>query len=389
MSLKRDNFALLAIPGSLRLAYTSATPMPMDVEIPGDALFRPAKRRKFQRLRTELGSPDSEDAAGADDLASDGPALTQILKQRKANRNRHHGIEYSTAKANAEMNSTMPENSTMIEPQAERLKSISDRFVGHTGQVVDVDRHMFVQPLKTHNFYRYGTLTNVIRMAFIDSEMAKRRLGENIATSAPINDSIHTAGSDSDDYDDSTKGKRLPQRHPASIGKIHEIDLGADASLRNAKRTEIAILRAQNGEPLPNPDDKPVKPRKPRLGRDGKLIKPRVRKRRNSEDIKRDQLVEQVLRESRLEIYDEPVEAKPGDTDNGEGNTDEKIAEQFRQDFMDAMESRQRKRTAGQPKMPVGKPGEVGPKGPKLGGSRSARAAMRERELAEQQKAKK
>jgi len=133
--------------------------------------------------------------------------------------------------------------------------------------------------------------------------------------------------------------------------------------------------------------EKPRKPRKPRIGRDGKLMKPRPRKRRNSEDIKRDQLVEQVLRESRLEIYDGPDTAEQSNANEGL-DTDEKIAEQFRQDFMDAMESRRRNRTAGQPKMPTGKPGDVGPKGPKLGGSRSARAAMRERELAEQ-KAKK
>ena len=226
-------------------------------------------------------------------------------------------------------------------------------------------------------------------MAYIESGMTKRRLGHTLQSSAPHNNGGHTSGSDSDGYDNSANDRRLAQRHPASLGKIHEIDLGADASLRNVERTENAIRRAQNGEPLPDPDEKPLKPRKPRMGRDGKPVKAYPRKRRNSEDIIRDQLVEQVLRESRLEIYDESVDDPPGDTDNGDVDTDEKVAELFRQHFMDAMESRQRNRTAGQPKMPVGKPGEVGQKGPKLGGSRSARAAMRERELAEQQKGKK
>jgi Hepatocellular carcinoma-associated antigen 59 len=225
-------------------------------------------------------------------------------------------------------------------------------------------------------------------MAYVDSEMAKRRLSQNLPTSKPNSNSVHTSESESDGYEESTDDKRVAQRHPASLGKIHEIDLGADASLRNAERTETAIRRAQNAESPLDQDEKPRKPRKPRMGRDGKPMKPRPRKRRNSEDIKRDQLVEQVLRESRLEIYDEPAETTLGDTNNGDLDTDERIAEQFRQDFMDAMESRQRNRTAGQPKMPLGKPGEVGPKGPKLGGSRSARAAMRERELAEQQKGK-
>lgn len=225
-------------------------------------------------------------------------------------------------------------------------------------------------------------------MAYIDSEMSKRRLGQNLPW-GKNSKGTQISKSDSDRDDDPTNNKRLVQRNPASLGKIHEIDLGADTSVRNAERTQKAIRRAQNGEALPDQDEKPLKARKPRMGRDGKLIKPRPRKRRNSEDIKRDQLVEQVLQESRLEIYDGPVEAPAGDTNNRDLDTDERIAEQFRQDFMDAMESRQRNRTSGQPKMPVGKAGEAGPKGPKLGGSRSARAAMRERELAEQQKGKK
>ena len=47
---------------------------------------------------------------------------------------------------------------------------------------------------------------------------------------------------------------------------------------------------------------------------------------------------------------------------------------------MDAKEARQRNRTAGQPKPPTLKPGEQVQRGPKLGGSRSARAAMREQQ---------
>ena len=230
----------------------------------------------------------------------------------------------------------------------------------------------------------YETLTNVIRMAYIDSEMAKRRVGQNLPSSPTNSNDTQPSESDSDSPDAPQASKRLAPRDPASLGRIQEIDLGVDASLRNAERTENAIRRAWNGETLPDPDEKPTKPRKMRLGRDGKPMKPRPRKRRNSEDIKRDQLVEEVLRESKLELYDDPADAPPGDSNNGDLGTDEKIAEQFRKDFIDAMESRQRNRHSGQPKMPAGKLGDVGQRGPKLGGSRSARAAMRERELAEQ-----
>ena len=233
------------------------------------------------------------------------------------------------------------------------------------------------------------TLINKLRVAYIESEMAKRRLGQSlppptITKGAKDQSSESESESESEDYEDGpTNDKRVAQRHPASLGKLHEIDLGADATLRNAERTQTALRRAQNGQVLPIEDEKPRKPRKPRIGRDGKPMKPRPRKRRNSEDIKRDQLVEQVLRESRLEIYDEPETAQHDNLNDGL-DADEKIAEQFRQDFMDAMESRQRNRTAGQPKMPTGKLGDALQKGPKLGGSRSARAAMREKELAEQ-----
>jgi hypothetical protein len=77
-----------------------------------------------------------------------------------------------------------------------------------------------------------------------------------------------------------------------------------------------------------------------------------------------------------VDIYDEPESQDQEDS----LDTDDRIAEQFKQDFMDAMQARQRNRTAGQPKPPTLKPGEQVQRGPKLGGSRSARAAMREQQ---------
>ncbi len=70
-----------------------------------------------------------------------------------------------------------------------------------------------------------------------------------------------------------------------------------------------------------------------------------------------------------VEIYDEP-EVEMGDDDQA---ADDRIAEQFRKDFMDAIQSRRQRNT--QKKNPKDAKVE-GPKGPKLGGSRSARAAM-------------
>ena len=83
-------------------------------------------------------------------------------------------------------------------------------------------------------------------------------------------------------------------RQPASLGRLHEIDLGPDSKLRNIARTEAAQKRLENGEAEVEEGAGKV-----RLGRDGKPR--RGKRRRNSEDIKRDKLVEEVMRESRCE----------------------------------------------------------------------------------------
>jgi len=85
------------------------------------------------------------------------------------------------------------------------------------------------------------------------------------------------------------------QRQPAALGKLLEIDLGDEARSKNVMRTEQARRRL-DGEEIED-EDKPGKPGKVRLGRDGKPW--RGRKRRGSDDVKRDKLVEEVLRENR------------------------------------------------------------------------------------------
>ena len=208
----------------------------------------------------------------------------------------------------------------------------------------------------------------MIRMAYIDSELAKRQC-QNQSTSTQ---SIHG-------QELSPNGALLDtglHRQPAALGKLHEIDLGPDATLRNIALTEAAQRKLKGIETEIDESTGKV-----RLRRDGKPWRPR--KRRNSGDVKRDKLVEEVMRESRLEIYDEPDE----EVNDDDQAADDRIAEQFRKEFMDAVSSRQQK--AAQAKKPAkGKEVDDQPRGPKLGGSRSARAAMREREEAEKKKKK-
>jgi hypothetical protein len=126
----------------------------MDIDNTQNAvLFRPAKKRRFQRstrptedgdLHAELAAPPDLPARDENDRLSDEPALTQILRQRKTNKNRRQGIEFSTIRHSTATEPTMSNSLTTVQPEVHRLRALSDRFVGHTGQVVDVDKHMFV-----------------------------------------------------------------------------------------------------------------------------------------------------------------------------------------------------------------------------------------------------
>jgi hypothetical protein len=141
-------------------------------------------------------------------------------------------------------------------------------------------------------------VTDEGRMAYIDSELAKRRVeGMNAVQSsqqqgsAPSRlDLLREAGGNGE----GKKGVEV-QRQPAALGKLLEIDLGDEARSKNVKRTEQA-RRKLDGEEVED-EDKPGKPGKVRLGRDGKPW--RGRKRRGSDDVKRDKLVDEVLRENR------------------------------------------------------------------------------------------
>ncbi|OJD17805.1 hypothetical protein AJ78_02104 [Emergomyces pasteurianus Ep9510] len=347
----------------------------METEEP---LFRPVKRRKFLRKRPETTSDESqppqpspapeastdrslaEQDRAASETNSNEPeemdaGITDIFRLRKALKARRGGVEFTASPKPASDEHDKPQlevGSVAQDPENMVLRAISDRFVAHTGQRVDVDKHM---------------------MAFIESEMAKRHQ-QNKNNNATDDNGQH--GSES-----TVRGPNsdlvLPQRQPASIGKLHEIDLGPDAKLRNIERTEAATRRLA-GDQVPDDDDegdKDATSKKARPGaKDNKTW--RGRKRRNSEDIRRDKLVEEVLRESKLDVYDEPEVVSQQNDDQA---ADDRIAEQFRRDFLDAIHSRRRgarTKTSKTTKPDV-------PRGPKLGGSRSARAAMREQAAAQ------
>lgn len=142
-------------------------------------------------------------------------------------------------------------------------------------------------------FFAYWMVTNVSRMAYIDSKMAEMREGERAAAAAAAAAAAGINGTSQDIQGQKiafSSSSAIPldthrERQPAGMGKLMEIDLGPEAAQRNIQRTEEATRRLQNGGSLDQVEEQ--------------LKGRRGRKRRTSEDIRRDKLVEEILKESR------------------------------------------------------------------------------------------
>ncbi|KAF2134526.1 hypothetical protein P153DRAFT_362286 [Dothidotthia symphoricarpi CBS 119687] len=274
------------------------------------------------------------------------PNLKEILRNRKRPRNRPR--EASRAAEDTGME--------MVQVDTSRPGQYTSRFIAQTGQVVDRDDKQMTEFVEARmaekNYRQYGW-------------PIPTHLQTSVAAIAP--DLKHTFSTTSS-RTGTTTGVDNPadvehsNRLAAGQGKLQEVDLSSDAAAHNLQRTQNVFKREE--EP----------PSKVRLGRDGKPR--RGPKRRNSEDIRRDQMVEAVLRESKLEYFDE---APPNLHNPSTGDNDEAMVERFRLEYFESIESRQQRK----PVLPPGPKGvKEPPKGPKLGGSRSARAAMRLQEEA-------
>jgi uncharacterized membrane protein len=202
---------------------------------------------------------------------------------------------------------------------------------------------------------------------------------------------------------ETVSGKNTREQ-PVMLGKLQEIDLGEEARIRNVAMTDRARRRLE-GERGMDEEISSSAPR-PRVGRDGRPWRPR--KRRASDDIKRDQLVEDFLRENRrascsllvntvpmltwrtVDVYDVSSDQVHASAAGDDEAADERIAEEFRREFMDAMsQRRQRKKPTQAPGRGAKKEEEPILKGPKLGGSRNVRAAMRDLLLKKEMEKKK
>ncbi|CRJ85937.1 hypothetical protein BN1723_000043 [Verticillium longisporum] len=346
-------------------------------------LFRASRKRKatYRRQRQEDDSePTTDTPPPLADAASpalpsttaedDEPSIAEALRLRNLRKSRLNGVGFR-----AQTREDEPSSSTALIPKTQDEETapdggITNRFAPQTGLV--------------------GELVNKHMMEYIEAKLSNR---PSPPTPAPA------AGAQSEPRAPSAPSSRPPRLDEipgAAImqGRLTEVDLGDEARARNIAMTEAA-RRLQTAPSDPTDVGAPGQRarKKPRLGRDGKPL--RQRNRRTSDDVARDKMVEDFLRENRLDVYENPATSQtatpsaPGGGDD-DAAADDRLAEEFRREFMDAMAQRRQQNAQQQQqrkKAPAdGKADEEVLRGPKLGGSRSARAAMRDLLLAEEKK---
>lgn len=104
---------------------------------------------------------------------------------------------------------------------------------------------------------------------------------------------------------------------------------------------------------------------------------------RDADDIARDAMVDEIMKESQVPLYDQADQKAGPVIDN-----DEAAEEAFKAQFLIDLEQRKRRKPPAPPAN-AGKAGQQVPTGPKLGGSRSQREKMRALEEAKNAAGKK
>ncbi|PNP57753.1 hypothetical protein THARTR1_01911 [Trichoderma harzianum] len=203
---------------------------------------------------------------------------------------------------------------------------------------------------------------------YIESRLASRSADpRGTSPSSQPASQVATNTSLAGNHNHQDKWRDQPTRH----GKLVEVDMANLDSARNNPSSDSNKRRRVEKEGISKPP--------PRRGRN----------RRNSQDIARDALVEQFLHENRLDVYNVPSSSTPtaSSAPGADPSADDRLAEQFRQQYYDEQAMRRKKkRPVQQQKQQQQQSGDV-LKGPKLGGSRNLRAAVRDK-LLQQEKEK-
>lgn len=354
-------------------------------------MFRAPKRRKVvkgakgdaENLAKAAASPQEP---ASDQGHSDDGIETTAPRARRPNKHPKTGVTFTSTFRSRLANA---DDELALIPASEppsKLRDMSERFTGTTGQVVNVDKHMYVAIISPISLTSKQTPSNASRLAYIDSAMAKRQVP---STASP-----------------------QPEPQPRDPTRPH-----SPSPITTTKPTHISTSTLSNPlseVPLPTttpkPPPPPKRPPKPRLDRHGRPRAFRPRPRRTSTDLARDALVDAVLSENRLldhHLHSSSTTEASGTTATdshgqqhassqtqgsgkggaaqGEGGRDDDFAAKFEREFEEGLAERRAVQQMQQRKKDEDKKGkdkdkDGGGSGPRLGGSRAARAKMAERE---------
>ena len=198
-------------------------------------------------------------------------------------------------------------------------------------------------------------MSNIGRLDYIDTQLSHQRRAPFQLTASP------------------------PER--PELSNSHAQNAGVESKSSRSANTPPSQTPYQLSEvnlPPKPPTPPPPRPkvRKPRLGRDGKPLPPRKPRRRPSEDIARDELVERLLHQHRTDVPSPTIDtADAVTTRQANQASDEAFAARFRSDFLSQASERQVRDEAKRTTQSKATPGEA-KAGPKLGGSRTDRAKM-------------
>lgn len=122
-------------------------------------MFRAAKRRKHTKgpsqtlsdsipTEPESTSKDqpSRDNVNSGDSDSTGADVSTLIRARKPFKRPATGVRFSTSKARPGQDDDNHGVLVKADQSVDRPVDITQRFIGSSGQVVDVDQHMFVPP---------------------------------------------------------------------------------------------------------------------------------------------------------------------------------------------------------------------------------------------------
>ncbi|PON27341.1 hypothetical protein TGAM01_v203722 [Trichoderma gamsii] len=302
------------------------------------------------------GDSEREEDDDDNNHTTEESAVAAALRLRNARRaaSRRGGVGFRSEGRSAPGEEDDSENALVLRDQDKEAVAAHDRIVGGI-----TNRFMHQTGLLT-------ILDDSHMNAYIESRLASRNAAnvpQGGASSSNSQLPPHASAQfQNDNGNPADKYRDQPTRH----GKLVEVDttnLGNHQMNNDSKRRRV--------------DTDTAKPAPQRRGRN----------RRNSEDIARDAMVEQFLSENRLDVYEVPkthststaaAASSSSYVPGADPSADDRLAEQFRQQYYDEMAlRRKRKRPAPTQQQKQQQQSADVLKGPKLGGSRNQRAAVR------------